>query len=268
MAMALQFRHRATTITSRTSSKLATTHRQYASSSRDSSATLLEGKSEGALSSLWSKYKLYAIGAGGAIAAVGLLGVAASAVAVGGIASIAGGVYMWYRNKMAHQQSVLKTEYEPLIEKNRKDIERFIGPFVLPDTAGIAADSDDITTSTGGSEAIIRNVFYIDGKYGKGLVRALGVKQEDGTFKLRKLIVDAQDFRRTMQDTFTLVDLTPKPTIIDAVEFKHYDLSDYVEVKRAARAAQRIANRNARAEKDSPKKQTLHSNKPSKKKAL
>lgn len=247
---------------------MATPYRHYASSSRDSSATLLEGKSEGTLSSLWSKYKLYAIGAGGAIAAVGLLGVAVSAVAVGGIASIAGGVYMWYRSKIAHQQSVLKTLYEPLIEKSRKDVERFIGPFEFPDTAGIAADADDITTATGGSESIIRNVFYIDGKYGKGLVRALGVKGEDGSFELRKLIVDVQDFRRTMQDSITLVDNTPKPNIVDAVEFKHYDLNDFVEVKRAARQAQRAANRNAQAAKDATKKQTLHANKPSKKKGL
>ena len=202
---------------------------------------------------------MYAIGAGGAIAAVSLAGLAASAIAIGGIASIAGGAYMWYRSRVAHQQSVLRTLYEPLIAKNRKEIERFIGPYELPEPSTIAADADDVKTPTGGTEKIIRNVFYADGKYGKALVRALGVKQEDGSFKLRKLMVDIQDFRRGTQETMVLVDESPKPKIVDAVSFNHYNLTDFVEIKRASRAAE------VKAAKQQRKNAKLYANKPPKK---
>lgn len=257
--LALQFRFYSTRYTTRTTSNATTLHRQYASSGADSGATLLEGKTEGTISSLWSKYKLYALGAGGAIAAVGLLGVAASAVAVGGIASIAGAAYMWYKSKVSHQQNVLRTLYEPLIEKSRPDIERFIGPFELPVPTNVAADSDNVPTATGGTDSVIRNVFYLDGKYGKALVRALGVKQEDGSFKLRKLIIDVQDFRRTMHDKITLVDEASQAQIVDAVKFEEFKLTDFVEVKRAAKHAERKNKQQA------TKKETLSSQNPTKK---
>lgn len=222
---------------------------------------LLEGKTESVLSSLWDKYKMYAIGAGGVVAVVSLLGFAASAVAVGGLASLAGGVYLWYTRKLAHRQSVLRVLYEPIIDLHRPKIEKFIGPFELPQSTEVAADSEDMVTASGGQEHVVRNVFYIEGMYGKAMVRALGVRHADGSYTIRKLLIDAQDFRNSLQENIVLVDHNPTFEYVDAVSFQTFDLSDLAEVKRAAKNAKRVSDA---SKKSSEKKSTLSSNKPKK----
>jgi hypothetical protein len=194
----------------------------------------LEGKSDGTVSRLWNKYKLYALGAGGAVAAVSLLGVTASVVAVGGLVSIAGGLYAWYTNRVRRQQSVLRVLIEPIFEARRKEIESFIGPFEYPERSEVAADSAKQKSPTGAVETVIRNVFYLDGKYGKAFVRAMAVENEsDGTHTLRKLILDLQDFRRTTAESLVLVNNPPTLEYVDAVSFKGYTLKEYAEEKQA-----------------------------------
>jgi hypothetical protein len=226
-------------------SKIGIEIRRYASSSSQNDRISIEGKSAGKVSMLWDKYKGYALGAGGVVAAVGLLGVTASAVAIGGLATLAGGVYMWWTRRLKHQQNVLRELYEPLIDLNRPEIEKWIGPFELPDSASVPADEARTHTPSGAKELIVRNVFYLDGKWGKALVRALGARDEseEGKYSLRKLIIDVTDFKHTKQHTIALVDITPTLEYVDAPSFTAYSLKDYVDIKIAAREAARKSSR-------------------------
>lgn len=247
--------------------------RQFATSAKDYDTVLLEGKTESVVVSLWKKYKLYALGAGGVVVAVSLLGVATSAIAVVSLASLAGGIFTWYKLRIKKQQTVLRVLYEPVIEENRANIEKLIGPFELPDLRTVASDSATGTCPYGGVEILVRNVFYMEGATGKALVRAMGVKNvRDGTYKLRKLIIDAVDYRRSMQDRITLVDDVPKLDYVDSPSFKTYTLDEYVNIKNAAMQTNRDAARDrirqeldlkARIQRET-EKQTLYSNKPKK----
>jgi len=250
--------------------------RSFATSSADSGQVLLEGKTQSVLISLLKKYKYYVLAAGGVVATVGVFGMVASAMAIGGLASVAGGMLYWYKRRIKKQQTVLRLLYEPLIDLNRQQIEQLIGPFDLPDARTIASDSATSTSPSGGVEILIRNVFYIDGTSGKALVRVMGVKNRDGTCSLRKLIVDAVDYRRSMQERVTLVDEVPKLDYVDSPSFTTYTLDQFLGIKNAALQAninsQRERTRQEAALKEraheasssSSKSQKLYSNKPPK----
>jgi hypothetical protein len=220
-----------------------TLKRYYASSSNDSETILLEGKSAGTASMLWDKYKYYALGSVGVIAAVGFVGLTVAAVALGGLVTIAGGAYVWYKSNVRHHQTVLRELYEPIIDNSRERIEKLIGPFEIPNGADIAADNAYQKSPTGSEETVVRNVFYLEGKYGKALVRALGVKLDDGSYKLRKLIIDGQDLRTSQADNIVLVDEPARIEYIDSPTFDTFPLQDFINIKNAAREANRKANK-------------------------
>lgn len=244
------------------------TRRRYATARDD--LELLEGRSEGTVSAMWRKYKVYALGAGGAVAAMAFMGVAASAIAVTSLVGLAGGAYWWYKGAVKHRQTVLRALYEPIIEDNRVRIEKYLGPFELPAHTEIAADTDIATTPSGYDETIVRNIFYMEGKFGKGLVRVLGAKDsETGEYNLRKLIIDAQDFRNGAAERFELVSVQPKIEYVDSPKFEVFSsISAYTSqvAKNRLEAAQESKERRQRiaAKVDRLKKSKSTSNKNSK----
>lgn len=230
-------------------------------STRPSERLLIEGKTESLVFRLWDKYKYYAMGVGGVVATVSVVGATASAIAVGGLASLAGGVYVWYKSRMHKERNVLKSLYEPILLENRAKLDAYIGPWEFPSDQFIAADSARIKSPTGGNEHIVRNIFHLDGKYGKGFVRALGVEDpETSQFSLRKLVVDVADYRHSLQHTFSFVDIKPVLNYVDSPSFKAYTLREYVTRNReSADAQERKAAAAKTAATDSSK---LYTNKP------